>query len=322
MTVVAVFIVETHNDATRCSASKNITSRSQKHILPSCISEKVTRLMKENCVIPERFEKYGPKASKEQYGIRWQCPWVSSDRSTSDGKHTYLTEILMSESSYRVNYEKGKHTPVQFRHDHLAPKNEDNNPDDCLPIVTIRNPFTWMKSMCRIPYSAKWDRSDAGTGGKNMCPHLVYADGPSAGGTRTPVGLEYKFSGHTLSYDSLAHLWNEWYAGYWRDADFPFLMVRLEDLVFRQYETTRIVCDCAGGMIPPEDGFRYIIHSAKTGPAHGKVAERTGMMDAWAKYGKPMATKAGFSDLDYVAAMKFLSRELMEKMGYKCPPSE
>lgn len=42
--------------------------------------------MKENCVIPERFEMYGPKASKEQYGIRWQCPWVSSDRFTSDGK--------------------------------------------------------------------------------------------------------------------------------------------------------------------------------------------------------------------------------------------
>jgi hypothetical protein len=75
-------------------------------------------------------------------------------------------------------------------------------------------------------------------------------------------------------------------------------------------------------MIPPEDGFRYIIHSAKTGPAHGKVPERTDMMDAWAKYGKPMAVKAEFSDLDYDAAMEFLSRELMEIMVYKYPPSE
>lgn len=65
--------------------------------------------MKENCVIPERFEMYGPKASKEQYGIRWQCPWVSSDRFTSDGKpyrfHSNIVtlgrahEIPMSESS-------------------------------------------------------------------------------------------------------------------------------------------------------------------------------------------------------------------------------
>ena len=41
----------------------------------------VTRLMKENCVIPQRYNHalklYGQKATKEQFGIRWQCPWVS-----------------------------------------------------------------------------------------------------------------------------------------------------------------------------------------------------------------------------------------------------
>ena len=41
----------------------------------------VTRLMKENCVIPQRYnlalKLYGQKATKEQFGIRWQCPWVS-----------------------------------------------------------------------------------------------------------------------------------------------------------------------------------------------------------------------------------------------------
>jgi hypothetical protein len=178
--------------------------------------------------------------------------------------------------------------------------------------------------MCRIPYSAMWERSDAGTNGKGVCPHLAYADGrpPTEGGTMAPVSLVYKFSGHAITYDSLAHLWNEWYAGYWRDANFPYLMVRLEDLVFRQYETTRIVCDCAGGTVPSKDDFRYIVHSAKTGPAHGKVSERTNMIDAWVKYGKPMAPKAGFSELDYEAAVEYLSRELMEKMGYKYPLPE
>jgi hypothetical protein len=213
---------------------------------------------------------------------------------------------------------------TSWSRDSLGFQHENQNADDCLPIVTIRNPFTWMKSMCKIPYSAIWDRSDGGTGGKDVCPHLAYADGrPSTEGRGiSPVALEYKFSGHSLSYDSLAHLWNEWYAGYWRDADFPFLVVRMEDLVFRQYETTRIICDYAGGMFPPEESFRYIVNSAKTGPAHGKVAERTDMIDAWVKYGKPMSAKAEFSDLDYKAAVKFLSSELMEKMGYNYPPSE
>lgn len=43
----------------------------------------VTHLLKRNCVIPERLAKYGPEASKESYGMRWQVPW---------GKH--LTVIL------------------------------------------------------------------------------------------------------------------------------------------------------------------------------------------------------------------------------------
>ena len=247
----------------------------------------VTRLMKENCVIPERYNMFhtNPKATKEQYGIRWQCPW-------------------------------GKHTPPKYRHEHLAPKNEKNNPDDCLPIVTIRHPFTWMKSMCKLPYTAKWERSDnSGTGWHKNCPHLVYADNNKY---NKPVKLDFTFSGHILSYASLAHLWNEWYAGYWKDATFPYLMVRMEDLVFRQYETTRIICDCAGGVVPNEDEFIYIVSSAKTGPAHGKKEERTNMIDAWIKYGKPI--KAEFSTLDYNAAVDFLSSELMEKMKYKYPP--
>lgn len=35
----------------------------------------VTHLLKQNCEIPERREKYGPKQSKESYGMRWQVPW-------------------------------------------------------------------------------------------------------------------------------------------------------------------------------------------------------------------------------------------------------
>ena len=46
------------------------------------------------------------------------------------------------------------------------------------------------------------------------------------------------------------------------------------------------------------------------------------MVNAWLKYGKPMDARAGFSDLDWDASLEFLSRELMEKMDYKYPPSE
>ena len=34
----------------------------------------VTHLLKQNCEIPERRQHYGPKQSKESYGMRWQVP--------------------------------------------------------------------------------------------------------------------------------------------------------------------------------------------------------------------------------------------------------
>ncbi|KAL7531641.1 hypothetical protein ACHAXR_006252 [Thalassiosira sp. AJA248-18] len=241
----------------------------------------VTRLMKENCVIPERFNKWGPHGTKEQYGIRWQCPW-------------------------------GKHTPVEFKHAHTAPKNENITRDDCLPVVTVRNPFDWMKSMCNHPYTAKWSMYEPGTRGK-ICPHLVHRNS-------TPVELNAKLAEQWLPFDSLAHLWNEWYAEYWRDANFPFLMVRFEDLIFRQHDTTKIICNCAGGVVNPKNMFKYIVNSAKQGPGHGK--DRTGMIEAWTKYGKPKEVKAGFSDIDWKASLEFLSATLIEKMDYKYPPSE
>lgn len=239
----------------------------------------VTRLMKENCVIPERFNKYGPNGSKEDYGIRWQVPW-------------------------------GKHTPPNFKNNHTAPKNENNNKDHCLPIVTVRNPFDWMVSMCNIPYTARWPHN-------KICPHLVTT---LPNGEKIPVGVRVKLAEQWLNFDSLADLWNEFYAQYYRDFKYPYLIVRFEDLTFRQYDTTKTICECAGGVVKPHDMFKYIIKSAKQGPGHGKVSDRTGMVDAWIKYGQPKQVKGGFSDEDYDAAIEFLSHEFMESMGYKYPP--
>lgn len=141
--------------------------------------------MKENCVIPERFNKWGPNGSKEDYGIRWQCPW-------------------------------GKHTPAMFKYNHSAPKNENVTKDDCLPVVTVRNPFDWMSSMCRLPYTAKWDRHERWKPGE-ICPHLVHTSDPE----NAPVEVVVKLAEQLLRFDSLAHLWNEWYAQYERDATYP-----------------------------------------------------------------------------------------------------
>jgi hypothetical protein len=96
----------------------------------------VTQLLKENCKIPERVAKYGIKASREAHGIRWQVSW-------------------------------GKHTPAHFKSDHATDHAKDIDKETILPVVTIRDPYKWMASMCKNGYTARWPHST------RNCPHLV-----------------------------------------------------------------------------------------------------------------------------------------------------
>jgi len=82
----------------------------------------VTRLLKENCKIPERVEHYGWNGTFERWGIgpfeahgmRWQVPW-------------------------------GKHTAAKYREQHTTKKAGEISKESTLPVVTIRNPYDWMK---------------------------------------------------------------------------------------------------------------------------------------------------------------------------------
>ena len=149
---------------------------------------KLTRLLKENCVIPERFSYYGPGSSKEKYGIRWQVPW-------------------------------GKHTAAKLKYNYSAPLSENITKDDVLPVVTVRNPYDWMISMCQHSYTAEWSKIENDSGKNQICPHLVYANSTSI--EKWPVEVTVKLGDRYLKFSSLAHLWNEWYSQYERDAEYP-----------------------------------------------------------------------------------------------------
>eukprot|EP00804_Cyclotella_cryptica_P006973 CCRYP_007099-RB/>CCRYP_007099-RB protein AED:0.31 eAED:0.31 QI:230/1/1/1/1/1/2/791/345 len=164
----------------------------------------VTRLLKENCVIPERFDYYGPGSSKEKYGIRWQVPW-------------------------------GKHTAAKLKYNYSAPLSENITKDDALPIVTVRNPYDWMRSMCQHSYTAEWSKNEKGPRKKQICPHLVYTNSTSE--EKWPVEVTVKLANQYLTFTSLAHLWNEWYAQYEQDADYPvsFDFISLTDIACRNF---------------------------------------------------------------------------------------
>jgi hypothetical protein len=74
-------------------------------------------------------------------GIEWQVPW-------------------------------GKHYPVQYRNNHTTKKIRRTNKsllplDSIFTVTVIRDPMTWMQSMCRQSYTAQFDHDDT------MCPNVV-----------------------------------------------------------------------------------------------------------------------------------------------------
>jgi len=234
-----------------------------------------TNLMSElliaNCMMPARMKKYGNKSR----GIRWQVPW-------------------------------GKHAPVgdkEYRESHKTVKDKEVDANEIMPMVTIRDPLIWLKSMCRHKYTAKW----IGFQDKENCPNFSMKD----------LKVNVKYDGFIRQYESLLYLWNDYYNEY-KNVDIPFLLVRFEDLVFHTEETVTKVCECAGGMRTRKN-FKYIVNSAKKGAAaHGAMNLRTGFVDALVKYGKIEKRYKGFehaSDLEYVK--EHIDQSLMEMMNYK-----
>lgn len=139
--------------------------------------------------------------------------------------------------------------------------------NDFLPVVIIKDPITWMASMCRHGYETRWWRVP------QHCPNLVPNKYDKRGGYpvvgRGEIAVRVKFAtpyiGHEpepdkmnrtfVNYTSMVDLWNTWY-GQWYNVEFPRLMVRFEDLLFHAEETITKVCECGGGRM--RTNFRYM----------------------------------------------------------------
>ena len=173
----------------------------------------------------------------------------------------------------------------------------------------MRNPYTWFRSTCKNPYTADWKhkRHDSGD-----CPALK----DRKTGLWNEVTVRY--GAGEDHHQSVAGLWNDWYSYYIKDAKFPWVAIRMEDLVFYPKETIRAVCECAGGEIRTDQNFVYIVDSAKADrPGHDAS---TGIYTAWIKYSKHPPPRFGFSVADYQAAVDTLDPKLMEAFGYQHPP--
>jgi hypothetical protein len=104
---------------------------------------------------------------------------------------------------------------------HVAPQMAQYDKRHVLPVVVIRHPLAWLQSMCAHSYAASWKHD------KLHCPNFVPnndVDIPKFGKTVTsfPVTVKFDETDH-VTFDSLIHLWNEWYRQY-LDVDYPILV--------------------------------------------------------------------------------------------------
>lgn len=101
----------------------------------------------------------------------------------------------------------GKHIPAVSRRNHTAKRGSPHY-STTLAVVSVRDPYTWMQSMCRQNYAAQFSHSKA------MCPNII----PYPEDVRVhpryknmkyiPIHVKYS-KDYRVRYESLPHLWNE-----------------------------------------------------------------------------------------------------------------
>ena len=116
----------------------------------------------------------------------------------------------------------------------------------------------------------------------------------------------------TLQYPSLLHVWNEYYNEYLK-ADFPRIIVRLEDMLLRPREVVAKIAECAGAAVAAEANFTVHSGSAKK---HGQPSD---LRTAIAKSANATDRVVGFTPEDLRYAARHLDDELMKIFHYQLP---
>lgn len=174
----------------------------------------------------------------------------------------------------------GKHNPVKaaMAENYRIPKSNYQSDyfssyHNILPIVMVRHPLDWIKSMCQQMFAVSWKKNDntnAVDYQKLPCPSL-----------NTAVSVNFF---RRIEYENLVALWMKWNQEYLNHDEGMLprrLMVRLEDLVYAPKQTLQEICQCVGGT------FRYtpqMLQERKGGverPANDSVSY---LMETWNRH--------------------------------------
>lgn len=133
----------------------------------------------------------------------------------------------------------GKHRMADVKWNHTAASFENADKENVLPVVMIRDPFAWLQSMCGHAYAAVWRH------GKHHCPNLLPNEVDLQKFPRLKkddaIPVMINFDKHSQNrYNSLVHLWSEWYAQY-LEVDYPILMGKLTVFFLRKVKESLLI---------------------------------------------------------------------------------
>lgn len=244
-------------------------------------------LMEANCHNRARMEKY----DKNTHGLRWQVPW-------------------------------GKHSPLSYRVSHKAKQGMGLNELNFFAVMVLKDPYTWMQSLCRNSYTARWKHH------KDHCPnlipndvdkdhHFVTDEDHEKDLKRNGIPISIDYNPNTSHYAHMADAWNTWNGAY-IDADFPRLIIRFEDLLLHARAVITEICRCYGGTLVNETHIQYIATSAKK-PEHGHSGATSGFVEALLLYSNATNRVKSFTREDLLFANKTLNQTIMTLLSYSQP---
>ena len=224
----------------------------------------------DNCRFPDHVQNISNDVVQDVNGMLSQVPWAKHKAAYRRNNHTIEERIIK---------------------------------DHVLPVVLARDPYRWMASMCVQGYGVRWSHDP------KHCPNLV----PTDYDRRRFKNLQNKKSvpvhmGGGITFPSLVHYWNDWYYSY-LTADFPRLIIRFEDTLFRSAEVMEQVCKCAGGETRPK--FLYHVGEAKK-HAH----KQNNFISAMIKYGTAKDRFRNMTEEDLLYARNNLNPKLMSALRY------
>ena len=297
----------------RCAAFRARTSDARRPGLAGLFNTGTNLMMlllRANCELPRECPGRGRDGYVSQRSIEQEIYGAIRNRDSRISGYKDCTPFLfqVAQGKHNIidayaNHTAKMYAATSYREARAADPLENvlgpGGRREILPVVVVKDPLTWMRSMCRMEYAAKFRHGQA-----QCCPHPVM---------KTATDVRFRRERPAFNYTSLPDFWSKWNDAYHASA-IPRLMVRYEDLLWRTRETTKRVCDCVGGRMT--ETFDPIAQSAKGGAGHG--FHETGRNSATAKYGNETKRYEFLTDADVTYVADHADPRFMAQFHYGC----